>query len=405
MDRSNCTTLDLQPSPERAVESSSVSLWVPAGLAMGAAAALGFARFAYSLLLPAMRHGLHWSFAQAGSLGTAMAVGYLLGSLLTVQAERWLGTARVFVHGLLLTAASLLAMALFQDYGALLLLRFTAGFATGCVFIAGFSLAARAGAASGRSSLFTIIYGSGAGIGMVLSGLLLPPVLASRWNWAGSWIVLGLLTLMMIALAIPAVRRVPPMAAATANGTNVSLGQLRPILWAYFLYGAGYYALMTFVIAYLHAAGYDQVRIVDFWIVAGLAVSASMVLWAPLLGRLRGSGGVVLTTGVLIASALVLLLLQGITAVMLAAALFGGSLMASAFAHLDYARGLVPSHAWTRIIAAMTVMFSLGQTAGPLLCGSIADYGGMRIGMFSAIGLLVLCIALASLQRGSVSHK
>lgn len=76
---------------------------------MGAAAALGFARFAYSLLLPAMRHGLHWSFAQAGSLGTAMAAGYLLGSLLTVQAERWLGTARVFVHGLLLTAASLLA--------------------------------------------------------------------------------------------------------------------------------------------------------------------------------------------------------------------------------------------------------------------------------------------------------
>jgi hypothetical protein len=126
-----------------------------------------------------------------------------------------------------------------------------------------------------------------------------------------------------------------------------------------------------------------------------------MIVWGPLLGRLRGSGGVVLTTSVLIASGLVLLLLHGIAAVMLSATLFGGSLMASAFAHLDYARGLVPSHAWTRIIAAMTVMFSLGQTAGPLLCGSIADYGGMRIGMFSAIGLLVLCIALASLQRGS----
>ncbi|TAL79727.1 MAG: YbfB/YjiJ family MFS transporter [Burkholderiaceae bacterium] len=404
MDYSNCTALGPQPCPERVAEPASVTLWVPAGLAMGSAAALGFARFAYSLLLPEMRHGLHWSFAQAGALGTAMAVGYLFGSLLTVQAERWLGTARVFVHGLLLTAASLLAMALFRDYEVLLMLRFIAGFVTGCVFIAGFSLAARAGATSGRSSLFTIIYGSGAGIGMVLSGVLLPPVLASGWNWAGSWIVLGLLTLITIALAIPAVRSVPPVAAAAADGANVSLSQLRPILLAYFLYGAGYYALMTFVIAYLHAAGYGQTRIVDFWIVAGLAVSASMVLWGPLLGRMRGSSGVVLTTGVLIASALVLLLLQGTAAVMLSAVLFGGSLMASAFAHLDYARGLVPSRAWTRIIATMTVMFSLGQTAGPLLCGSIADYGGMRIGMFSAIGLLVLCIALASLQRESVTQ-
>lgn len=131
-------------------------------------------------------------------------------------------------------------MALFRDYGALILLRFIAGFATGCVFIAGFSLAARAGAASGRSSLFTIIYGSGAGIGMVLSGLLLPPVLTPRWNWPGSWIVLGLLTLISIALAIPAVRRVHPMTAGAAQGASVSLGRLRPIrglfpLWRWLL--------------------------------------------------------------------------------------------------------------------------------------------------------------------------
>jgi predicted MFS family arabinose efflux permease len=236
---------------------------------------------------------------------------------------------------------------------------------------------------------------------MVLSGLLLPPVLAHGWGWPIGWLVLAAMTVVATALAIPAVGRVPRTADPATIGTGTSLAHLRPILLAYLLYGAGYYALMTFVIVYLHAAGYGHARIVDFWIVAGLAVSASMFVWGPLLARVRGSHGVALTTGVLIASALVLMLLHGLLAVMLSAVLFGGSLMSAAFAHLDYARELVPPHAWTRIIATMTVMFSLGQTTGPLLCGSIADHGGLRVGMFAAIGLLVLCIALASLQRGS----
>ncbi|MGH3781376.1 MAG: hypothetical protein ACRDRO_12310, partial [Pseudonocardiaceae bacterium] len=40
-------------------------LLVALGLAVGPAVALGFARFAYALLLPPMRSSLHWSFATA----------------------------------------------------------------------------------------------------------------------------------------------------------------------------------------------------------------------------------------------------------------------------------------------------------------------------------------------------
>lgn len=400
MNRPDCHTLEATACVARNAEPAAISLWEPARIALGTVVALGFARFAYSLLLPAMRSDLHWTFAQAGALGTAMAAGYLLGSLSIVWVERKVGTARAFMGGLVITAATLLATGMLRDYTLLLLLRFIAGFATGGVFIAGFTLAARAGEASSQSTLFTVIYSAGAGVGMVLSGLLLPPVLA-LWGWSGGWLALGALTLIAIALAIPAVAAGGPSETdSTAAGTSTSLGRLRPILLAYLLYGAGYYGLMTFVIVYLHGAGYDHAHIVDFWITAGLAVSASMFLWGPLLERLRGSRGVAVPTGVLIASGLVLLLLHGLFAVMLSAILFGGSLMASAFAHLDYARDLVPRQAWTKIIAVMTVMFSVGQMTGPQLCGAIADHGGSRVGMFAAIGLLVLCIALASLQRG-----
>ncbi len=402
MSDAECTTLDSLPQrANRAI--AAVSLWVPAGLALGVAAALGFARFAYSLLLPAMQSDLHWTYAQAGSLGTAMAAGYLLGSLVTASVERAVGTSRAFRGGLVVTALSLLAMALFRNYPVMLVLRFITGLVTSWVFIAGYSLAARAGAAVDRSTLFTAVYAAGAGLGMVLSGLLLPPALASGWGWPAGWLLLGALTLIVVVLTLPAVRRIPHTDSVASGGASGSLRGLRPVLFAYLAYGAGYFALMTFVITYLRTAGYGHARIVDFWIIAGIAASLSMLLGGPLLARLRGSGGVALTTGVLIASALVLLMMRGRIALIVSALLFGGSLMASAFAHLDYARELVPPQAWTRVIAAMTVMFSFGQAVGPALCGWIADSGGLRAGMFAAIGLLLLCIASAALQRDESS--
>ena len=77
-------------------------------LSRGGAVALGFARFAYALLLPVMRADLGWSFTLAGAMNAANALGYLLGALTaTSLTARW-GLKRVFLGGLMLTAASLL---------------------------------------------------------------------------------------------------------------------------------------------------------------------------------------------------------------------------------------------------------------------------------------------------------
>src|SRR5689334_3597053 len=63
-------------------EARTTHLGVVLGLAMGPAVGLGLGRFAYALLLPAMRVDLGWSYAQAGALNTANAAGYLIGALL-----------------------------------------------------------------------------------------------------------------------------------------------------------------------------------------------------------------------------------------------------------------------------------------------------------------------------------
>ena len=50
-------------------------------LAMAPAVSNGFARFAYALILPAMRADLGWTYSMAGWINTANAIGYLLGAL------------------------------------------------------------------------------------------------------------------------------------------------------------------------------------------------------------------------------------------------------------------------------------------------------------------------------------
>jgi predicted MFS family arabinose efflux permease len=170
----------------------------PARLALGTASALGLARFAYGLLVPAMRAELGWSLAQAGPLTTANGLGYLLGAAATAPVARRLGVTTTFRPGMVLTTVALAATAVTSSYPSLLLARAAAGAAGALVFIAGGVLASRA-AARLRSAVPLTIYFAGAGLGIAVSGALIPPLLGDhpgRWPlaWAGLAAAAGLAT-------------------------------------------------------------------------------------------------------------------------------------------------------------------------------------------------------------------
>jgi uncharacterized membrane protein required for colicin V production len=70
--------------------SSIPAVVLAAGLGAVPALALGLGRFGYTLILPAMRSDLHWSYVQASSLTAANSVGYLVGALAAAPvAARW----------------------------------------------------------------------------------------------------------------------------------------------------------------------------------------------------------------------------------------------------------------------------------------------------------------------------
>ncbi len=388
------------------VDMTSDRVWATAlGLALGPAVALGLARFAYALLLPAMRTDLSWSFAQAGTINTANAVGYLIGALIAAPVITRVGGRRAFLASLLLTALALAACAASGAFAVLLVLRLVAGAAGAVTFIVGASLAAQvaAGASPGRAVLVLGVYFAGGGLGVAVSGLLIPALLAATgpggWRWG--WLTLGALAFAATAAALPAARRAPlPLRASGGEVAAWRPGPVGVTLGAYALFGAGYIAYVTFIIAFLKGEGAGTVELSGFWIVLGLAAIASAFAWGPILGRLRGGRGIALATAVVTLGALVPLLSGSGAGAFASAVLFGGSFLTVPTAVTAFARRAHDPHHWTVVIAALTVAFALGQCLGPVLAGVLSDGpGGVRAGLTLSVVILAAGALLAAAQR------
>src|SRR5690625_184824 len=97
---------------------------IPWALAGGTAVTVGFARFGYALILPAMQSSLKLNYTQAGWLNTSNALGYLLGAVLTVILVKRLGNHRLFVAGLIVTTMALLLNGLTEHFLWLNIIRF-----------------------------------------------------------------------------------------------------------------------------------------------------------------------------------------------------------------------------------------------------------------------------------------
>src|ERR1700761_506951 len=98
------------------------TLMLAIGLSLGSAIALGLARFAYALLLPSMKLDLGWSFAEAGAMNTANALGYLLGALAFPQLARRWPAGVLFGAGCAATALLMAGSGLLADTDSLLML-------------------------------------------------------------------------------------------------------------------------------------------------------------------------------------------------------------------------------------------------------------------------------------------
>ena len=375
------------------------------GLALGPAVALGLARFAYALLLPAMRASLHWTFFIAGAMNAANALGYLAGALLVARIARRLGIRRSFLGGLAVTVATLLATGGSRDVFVLLFLRTIAGVSGAVSFVAGAGLVAelaRHGTQRRAASLLGI-YFAGGGAGIVVSGLAIPWLLdatgaADGWQWG--WVMLAGMGALALGVSTRASRETQEPRMTASAEKRWPAKRFSALLVAYTLFGAGYIAYMTFIIAYLESQGAGASEITWFWVILGCAAILGAFAWARPIASLAGGRGPAAVLAVLSVGALLPLIFNAELAAIGSAILFGGSFLSVVTAMTAVARRSLAPHHWTPAIATLTVAFALGQSIGPLLSGALSDgRSGLVVGLGLSAGVLVVAAFVALAQR------
>jgi len=373
-------------------------------LSLGAVVALGFARFAYALLLPPMRADLGWSYADAGALNTANAAGYVLGALATASIDRRLGARRTFLVGMVATALALLATAATADFGLLLALRWLAGFAGALTFVIGAVLAAQAGigAAPQRQAWFIAVYFGGGGSGMVASSLAVPLVLALDGGWRAGWLALGVLGVLCVPAAARAISAIGEAAAATPPTPRGRAPGVRllPTFACYILFGAGYIGYMTFIVAFLRGEAAGDAAVAAFWCMLGLCALAGGFFWGRLFARLPGGWPMALALVANAVGAALPLLAASLGVTLLSAILFGATVMAVPSAVAAFVRKNLPGTVWTVVLGRLTFVFGVGQCLGPVLSGVLSDTSslGIRAGLIVSAGLLLAGALVALFQ-------
>jgi predicted MFS family arabinose efflux permease len=360
---------------------------------------LSLARFGYSVLLPAMRSDLHWSYTQAGAMNTANAAGYLVGALAAGLVLAKVPEHRAFRAAFLICGASILLSALTANFAVLLILRAIGGGASAVLFVSGATLAARLADVTPTPGLVLGLYFAGVGPGILVSAALAPVVLSTDGGWRIGWAVMGALALVG---AIPAAR-----VARLFEGPNDDapraprrLAELRWSLGAFTLYGFGYVSFMTFIVARYRETGASALDVTIFWSVLGIAAIGSGWIWRPLLDREGGSALPILLS-LCTLGAIVPLLGSGPSFMLASAIVFGGTFLGVTAALTQLVRRSLPQPAWGFGLVVATALFAGGQTLGPLLTGLLADRtGDLSTGLLVSAAFLASA-AMAATQQGS----
>jgi MFS family permease len=367
------------------------------------AVAMGFGRFVYTPILPAMVAGLHLSRSQAGWIACANFAGYLVGAL--AGAFPLKGSPRAWVIGsLAASVATTIGMGLTSNLFALGALRFVGGLASAGVLVFSSTLVLGALARAGRAGLSAMHFG-GVGLGMAISGALVSVLEAHGAGWAGLWLWVGALGAAMAVLALALLPREAPDApapaataeAAPSEGAGTPPGFVKLIL-AYGLFGFGYVVTATFLMVIVR--GSPQARAVEpiVWVVVGLAALPSIWPWMRFGRRIGLHHAFALACLVEAAGVAISVLWPTVPGALIAALALGGTYMAITAMGLALARDLSPNQV-SRGLAMVTAGFALGQMAGPLAAGVLAERtGSFTLPSLLAAGALVAAAGLAALM-------
>ena len=376
--------------------------WLILILSLAPTIGLGIGRFAYALVLPDMRDALGWSYSAAGFMNTINAVGYLAGALLTSRMIRRFGLPQTVRWGTLAAVTSLALCAVSGNFFVLSFARLLAGIGAAAGFVGGAALAATiAQTRPERANFLLSLYYAGPGLGIISSGLIAPFVLQGfgPGSW---WIVWWTMTLLCAVLILPLLLA-PLGSGAAIDSVAPAKFSIRPVLIyliGYFLFGAGYIAYMTFMIAYVRDAGGGAAAQSAFWSLIGLSAFVTPWVWRRVLALDRGGLATTIILGTNAIGAALPIFGHSVWLLAISALVFGVAFFAVVGSTTAFVRFNYPPQAWPTAIAALTISFGIGQTLGPIVVGAITDaVGSLSFALNVSAAMLALGAVLSAFQK------
>ena len=345
----------------------------PLGIAFGGlfalAGALGIGRFVYTPILPFMAEALDLTPSEAGVVASANLLGHLAGALAAAQLRMPGGPRLWLLGGLAVGAATTAGMGLTAAMPMFIALRFANGVAGALVIVLAAALVLDRLAAAGRPDLSWMPFG-GVGAGIAVSAVLVSGASAHGAGWQTLWLASGALALLgLVACACslseaPDSRGVPRRAAPAGTRPR----GLSALVVAYGLFGFGYVITATFISQIVRTT--PEVAPLEgvVWLVVGLAAVPSVAFWVWLDARLGKCTALALACLVEGAGVAASTFETSAVAVLVAAAVLGGTFMGITALGLIAARRVSTGDS-TRILALMTASFGLGQMVGPTFAG------------------------------------
>lgn len=368
---------------------------------------MSISRFAYTPILPQMLSQHALSHSEGALLASSNLLGYLIGAMaagLPALRNRPALTLRV---ALIVTVLTLVPMIAPHSYGLWLAARLLSGIASAFVFVFASTIVLALRNPGSTTALFSAV-----GIGIALTGVLVPYVYSIRPAWETGWILLTILAAVLTLYAVTSIseQHVAPELSSSATPAHPSANA---VFWfvaiAYGLAGFSYVVPATFLVTILTAQPSLAALASASWVVVGIVAAFSILAWTPLAARYGKSAMLIAALLLLAIGCAAPAIAHNAFGALTAAFGLGGSFMGISMLSVGIVRDLDPARSSTRIALA-TAIFSIGQVLGPLF--TAYSYGqtkayeqALMVAAFALVAGAIVVAAGAGKVHRSVYNK